>query len=214
MRCCRKPFQAWQDLDPQGASGLLELHPEYPGLAAGGGQGRQGGGLHVPLEPLPHQSWALDEKCCSIFGAELTEDDDLEQPVDTSWQHSFHGQVRKPLKHSEIIVNYLSRDKYTIQLWTDASNPSDLTIKTVAEKGFKMIFSNHDATYLDCGFGAWVRLSTCIIQMSRKATIATIAGWQRSQLVFTLQAVASATWERPTCNPRASGGSTTEDKNI
>ena len=43
-----------------------------------------------------------------------------------------------------------------IQLWTDGSNPSDLTIKTVAEKGFKMIFSNHDATYLDCGFGAWV----------------------------------------------------------
>ena len=34
----------------------------------------------------------------------------------------------------------LSRDKYVIQLWTDASNPSDPTIKTVAENGFKMIF--------------------------------------------------------------------------
>ena len=64
----------------------------------------------------------------------------------------------KTFKTLQNIVNYLFRDKYTIQLWTDASNPSDLTIKTVAEKGFKMIFSNHDATYLDCGFGAWVRL--------------------------------------------------------
>ena len=28
----------------------------------------------------------------------------------------------------------------------------DPTIKTVAEAGFKMIFSNYDATYLDFGF--------------------------------------------------------------
>jgi len=53
-------------------------------------------------------------------------------------------------------IHFMDKDKYVIQLWTDASNPSDVTIKTVAEKGFKMIFSNHDATYLDCGFGAWV----------------------------------------------------------
>jgi len=53
-------------------------------------------------------------------------------------------------------IHYMDKDKYVIQLWTDASNPSDPTIKTVAENGFKMIFSNHDATYLDCGFGAWV----------------------------------------------------------
>jgi hypothetical protein len=31
-------------------------------------------------------------------------------------------------------------------------NHKDQTIKTVAEKGFKMIFSNYDALYLDCGF--------------------------------------------------------------
>ena len=31
-----------------------------------------------------------------------------------------------------------------------------LIVRTVAEGGFKMIFSNHDATYLDCGFGGWV----------------------------------------------------------
>ena len=60
------------------------------------------------------------------------------------------------LTHPEHI-HYLDKDKYTIQLWTDSTNLEDLTIKTVAEAGFKMIFSNHDATYLDCGFGAWVK---------------------------------------------------------
>merc|ERR1719285_1320020 len=56
------------------------------------------------------------------------------------------------LTHAEYI-HYLDKDTYTIQLWTDAKDP---TIKVVAEAGFKMIFSNYDATYLDCGFGAWV----------------------------------------------------------
>jgi len=59
------------------------------------------------------------------------------------------------LTHPEHI-HHMDRNKYTIQLWTDASNLEDLTIKTVAEAGFKMIFSNWDATYLDCGFGGWV----------------------------------------------------------
>jgi hexosaminidase len=33
-----------------------------------------------------------------------------------------------------------------------------MTIKTVAEKGYKMIFSNYDALYLDCGFENYVGL--------------------------------------------------------
>ena len=151
---CRRDKIGNLDLDVEGAPWLLELHPEHPGLAAGGGQGGQGGGLHVPLAQLPHQIRPVHENCSAVLGADLTSDDDLEQPVDASRPHSLHGQVgnssQTPQKY------YIFRDKYAIQLWTDASNPSDLTIKTVAEKGFKMIFSNHDATYLDCGFGAWV----------------------------------------------------------
>jgi len=53
-------------------------------------------------------------------------------------------------------INLLDKDKFAIQLWTDATNLEEPTIRTVAEAGFKMVFSNHDATYLDCGFGAWV----------------------------------------------------------
>merc|ERR1719334_2612814 len=53
-------------------------------------------------------------------------------------------------------IHLLDKNKYTVQLWTDSTKLEDPTIKTVAEAGFKMIFSNSDATYLDCGFGAWV----------------------------------------------------------
>merc|ERR1712106_154614 len=54
-------------------------------------------------------------------------------------------------------IHHLSRAIYTIQLWTDARDLSDSTIRTVADKGFKTIFSNWDATYLDCGAGGWVK---------------------------------------------------------
>jgi len=32
----------------------------------------------------------------------------------------------------------------------------DDQIKTVAKNGFKMVFSNYDALYLDCGIANWV----------------------------------------------------------
>jgi len=53
-------------------------------------------------------------------------------------------------------INLLDKDKFTVQLWTDSTDLEEPTIRTVAEGGFKMIFSNHDATYLDCGLGGWV----------------------------------------------------------
>ena len=53
-------------------------------------------------------------------------------------------------------IHYLDPDLFTVQIWSNSKDFSDSTIKTVAEKGFKMIFSNYDATYLDCGFGGWV----------------------------------------------------------
>ena len=47
-------------------------------------------------------------------------------------------------------------DTYTIQVWADASDCEDSTIRTVMERGFRMIVSNSDATYLDCGYAGWV----------------------------------------------------------
>ena len=53
-------------------------------------------------------------------------------------------------------IHHLDPKLFTIQIWSNGQDYSDATIKTVAEAGFKMIFSNYDATYLDCGFGGWV----------------------------------------------------------
>lgn len=48
--------------------------------------------------------------------------------------------------------------RFTVQLWNYAWESSDSinsqTIKAVAEAGYKMVFSNVDSTYLDCGFGS------------------------------------------------------------
>jgi len=53
-------------------------------------------------------------------------------------------------------ISYLDPSLYNVQFWVDSTNFEDPTIKTVAEAGFKMIFSNYDATYLDCGYSGWV----------------------------------------------------------
>ena len=53
-------------------------------------------------------------------------------------------------------ISYIDPSLYNIQFWVDASDLEDPTIKNVAESGFKMIFSNVDATYLDCGYSGWV----------------------------------------------------------
>jgi len=48
--------------------------------------------------------------------------------------------------------------RFAVQLWSNAWESSDSinsqTIKAVAEGGYKMVFSNYDSTYLDCGFGS------------------------------------------------------------
>lgn len=53
-------------------------------------------------------------------------------------------------------IGYLDPNLYNIQLWIDSNDFSNPTLKTVAEAGFQMIFSNADATYLDCGYSGWV----------------------------------------------------------
>ncbi|KAK7063269.1 beta-N-acetylhexosaminidase activity protein [Halocaridina rubra] len=48
---------------------------------------------------------------------------------------------------------YLSNSKYIIQIWTTDSDP---LIGELLDKKFRVIFSNYDHWYLDCGVGAWV----------------------------------------------------------
>ncbi len=45
---------------------------------------------------------------------------------------------------------------YVIQIWTNAMDKNDKQIDALVKGGFEMIFSNTDALYMDCGFGAHV----------------------------------------------------------
>uniref|UniRef100_A0A6A7G573 Beta-hexosaminidase n=2 Tax=Hirondellea gigas TaxID=1518452 RepID=A0A6A7G573_9CRUS len=51
------------------------------------------------------------------------------------------------------VDSFLDKDKYIIQIW---SAGNDTIIKELLENEFRVIFSNYDAWYFDCGFGAWV----------------------------------------------------------
>jgi hypothetical protein len=66
-------------------------------------------------------------------------------------------------------------------------SPQDLedkTIKTLADKGYKMIFSNYDALYLDCGFENYIGLGNnwCSPYKSNSYSLlfkkfSTLSGW-------------------------------------
>ncbi|XP_049868022.1 chitooligosaccharidolytic beta-N-acetylglucosaminidase [Pectinophora gossypiella] len=51
------------------------------------------------------------------------------------------------------VSEYLNKDDYIIQVWTTGVDPQ---IKILLEKGYRLIMSNYDALYFDCGFGAWI----------------------------------------------------------
>ena len=50
-------------------------------------------------------------------------------------------------------IKYLNPDKYIVQIWTTESDPA---VGRLLRNNFKVIFSNYDALYLDCGFSAWI----------------------------------------------------------
>uniref|UniRef100_A0A336MGX8 Beta-hexosaminidase n=1 Tax=Culicoides sonorensis TaxID=179676 RepID=A0A336MGX8_CULSO len=51
------------------------------------------------------------------------------------------------------LEKYLNNERYIIQIWTKGDDPK---VQTLLESGFKLIISNYDALYLDCGFAGWV----------------------------------------------------------
>lgn len=51
------------------------------------------------------------------------------------------------------VSEYLDKNRYIIQVWTTGA---DEKVQVLLKLGYKMIISNYDALYLDCGFGGWV----------------------------------------------------------
>lgn len=57
------------------------------------------------------------------------------------------------LTEEPFLTKYLDKSRYIIQIWTKGDDPK---VQTLLESGYKLIVSNYDALYLDCGFGSWV----------------------------------------------------------
>ncbi|XP_052894907.1 chitooligosaccharidolytic beta-N-acetylglucosaminidase [Anopheles moucheti] len=57
------------------------------------------------------------------------------------------------LTESPYLEQYLNKDRYIIQVWTMGN---DSKVHNLLEKGYRLIMSNYDALYLDCGFAGWV----------------------------------------------------------
>eukprot|EP00096_Caligus_rogercresseyi_P002999 TRINITY_DN1548_c0_g1_i2.p1 TRINITY_DN1548_c0_g1~~TRINITY_DN1548_c0_g1_i2.p1 ORF type:complete len:625 (-),score=121.67 TRINITY_DN1548_c0_g1_i2:79-1749(-) len=51
------------------------------------------------------------------------------------------------------VEQHVNKDDYVIQIWTTGE---DNSISDVINKGYKTIFSNYDAWYLDCGSSSWI----------------------------------------------------------
>jgi len=57
------------------------------------------------------------------------------------------------LTSGEHIKEFLPSDQYIIQIWAESTSTM---IADLLNEGYRTIFSNVDALYLDCGFQAWV----------------------------------------------------------
>lgn len=57
------------------------------------------------------------------------------------------------LTDEPFIDEYLDAKRYIIQIWTTGT---DAVVKKILKRGFRIIVSNYDALYFDCGGAAWV----------------------------------------------------------
>ncbi|XP_011179730.2 chitooligosaccharidolytic beta-N-acetylglucosaminidase-like [Zeugodacus cucurbitae] len=68
-----------------------------------------------------------------------------QQPTITLWT--------SPLTDVPYIDEYLDKERYNIQIWTTGS---DSKIKDILARGYRVIISNYDVLYFDCGGPGWV----------------------------------------------------------
>ncbi|XP_031637657.1 chitooligosaccharidolytic beta-N-acetylglucosaminidase-like [Contarinia nasturtii] len=58
------------------------------------------------------------------------------------------------LTGKEYVEKHLDKERHIIQIWT---KKNDTVITDLLERGYKLILSNYDNFYFDCGFGHWLR---------------------------------------------------------
>jgi len=58
------------------------------------------------------------------------------------------------VNHPQLAIEYLPPSQYVVQVWDMSTTTT--TVPDLLELGYRLIISNADAWYLDCGFGGWV----------------------------------------------------------
>ena len=100
-------------------------------------------GSHELTSEAYHKQWAaFQEQAYQLFTAA----NDNENFTGIIWTNTLTSDKNHNLE-------YIDKDKYIIQVWTTGT---DSTIADLLDKGYRVIFSNYDAWYLVCGFGAWL----------------------------------------------------------
>merc|ERR1711874_954662 len=81
---------------------------------------------------------------------------DLDMGKKATWKSFFQTRnisFRSGQREKGHVEKFLSNQEYIIQIWTTGK---DEVIKELIEKDYKVIFSNYDAWYFDCGYSSWV----------------------------------------------------------
>lgn len=90
-------------------------------------------------------SWSLCAIAFEEFCYNCPDDWRLKKEIETVWQPYFFISLQ--------FFRFLDATKYIIQVWT---NGSDSIIGGLLKQRYRLIMSNYDAWYLDCGYGAWL----------------------------------------------------------
>jgi len=58
------------------------------------------------------------------------------------------------VNHPQLAVEYVPPNEYIVQVWDFSTTTT--SVPDLLDQGYRLIISNADAWYLDCGFGGWV----------------------------------------------------------
>lgn len=93
-------------------------------------------------EAAYYEQWAVFQEKARSLLLQAAGDDDVQGILFTSG-----------LTAPEHLESYVNKSNYIIQIWSTESDP---IIGELLNRGYRVIFSNYDAWYLDCGMGAWI----------------------------------------------------------
>lgn len=125
--------------------------------------------FHMGGDEVRIKCWNTSEavtKPMLANGSSLTTDDFIE--LWAGFHHRGSQMLKEVSKNEDLEVilwtstltnekylHHLPKHNYTIQIWSMADDPNDDQIEVIAKSGHKMIFSNADALYMDCGYAMW-----------------------------------------------------------